>query len=183
MGVVYLAVGAFDEARAALASALKLRTAAGDDNGRGETLLNRGSLGLLTGNYAAALADYQAALDLPAVGEYRRRRGYALEGKAEALYKLGRRQEVHPLLEQSLAMLQEVGDKGAESFTWSMLGEAESSRDALERAVALAAEVGDGPSQAVSLVSLARLQFQQHSGAARSCSKSAWGCSRRRAEC
>jgi tetratricopeptide (TPR) repeat protein len=162
IGIVLTSLGAFDEARAAHASALRLREASADDAGRAETLVNTGLLHLLTHDYSGALADYEKALAIPPSREYQRRLGYALEGKAEALFHLGRRTEVNALLRRSVEILQEVGDRSGEAFTWRMLGEYESSTADVERAVALAEAVGDRPSEAVSLTTLARLLYQAH---------------------
>ena len=166
VGVVLTSLGAFAEARDALASAQRLREAAHDDAGRAETLVNTGNLRLMQHDYKGALAGYEAALAIPEAGEYQRRIGYALEGKAEALFRLGQRAEVNELLHRSVATLQQVGDRLGEAFTWQMLGEAENSIEDLTRTATLAEAAGDRALQAVALTAAARMEFQAHDAAA-----------------
>ncbi len=160
MGVVFLSLGDTEQAHSSYLESLRIREKIADVGGQGETLVNLGSWGLITHQYNTALGFFERALELPGKGEYKRRLGYATEGKGEALFHLGHKQEADNLFHQSLDLLAQTEDHRAEAFTYRMLGEADQSLDYLQRAVTIAQKAGDQISQAVSLTQLGRLQLK-----------------------
>ena len=158
LGVLYASLGSWEQARAAHQAALTLRITAHDLPGQGESLVNLGMLDVQMRAWRAALAQYDKALALPRTDPDKRFTGYALEGRAEALFHLGHRAESLSLLQRSVDDLREVGDRAGEAYSWRMLGEAKASTEDYRHAISLAHEAGDAPAEAVSLFELATVQ-------------------------
>ena len=161
MGVVYTETGAWDKARLVLDESLQLRDKAADVGGQGESLVNLGLLALRSHEYAKASGYFDRALALPKDREYKRRMGYALEGKAEAISHLGRKPEAVAMLRESLAYIRDVGDPTGESLVHRVLGEVEASPEEYRRAAELAQGIGDKPSEAIALTNLGGLQLRR----------------------
>lgn len=158
LGTLYASLGELDQAKSAYQSALRLREAARDTAGQRETLVNLGQVHLLAHEYSIALATYDHALALSRDGPTQRVTGYALEGRAEALFHTGRKNDSLAALRESVADLHDVGDRSEEAYAWHTLGEVEVSIADYRKAVALAHEVGDRPGEAIYLNALAHLE-------------------------
>lgn len=161
----YADLGEMERALDLLLQALPLQRQTGDRRGEAATLHNLGRSYSRLGRAEEALASFDQALEIQrATGD--------VAGEADTLGSLGlheistRPARALEVLNRSLAILAELGNRGGEAETWhrlglarSALGEAADAARSFERALGLFRGVADPAGEATALQEIARIEL------------------------